>query len=102
MNHHDDTFTTDYLCDFSCPTLQDIYLQSLAEEYHQRTERFDRAVCTGQTKKGGTVPANDFEMKSIIQHALAVKREIKIRAYRDHGIDGSTLEKAIQKYLATR
>jgi hypothetical protein len=102
MNHHDDKFTTYYLGDFSCPTLQEIYLHSLAEEYHKRTEEHDRSVCTGPIKNGGILPANDAEMKSIIRNALSVKQEIKIRAYREHGIDGSTLEKAIQNYLAAR
>ncbi len=99
MSSHNDTFTTDYLCDFSCPKLQEIYLHSLAEEYHQRTEEHDRSVCTGPIKNGEILPATDDEMKSIVHNALSIKQELKIRAYREHGIDGSTLEKAIQRYL---
>lgn len=91
-------FVSDYLCHWPEPTEEDRYLYSLAAEYHQRAEAYDRTVCTGPIKRGEILPATDREMVAINRHALSLKKELQERAYREHGISGVLVTKAIQKF----
>lgn len=56
-------------------------LYSLAREYHDRCEAFDRTVCTGGVDRAGDVrPANHRELGIINWHAMFVRRELNQRA----------------------
>jgi len=57
-------------------------LVKLADEYHQRTEAFDRSVCTGQMGHGGILPANPQEAALINANAHRIRRELVDRAGR--------------------
>ena len=52
----------------------------IAKEYHDRTEHFDRSVCTGKIKDGAILPANGKELSTINQHAKSVLRELTERS----------------------
>jgi len=55
-------------------------LFDLAEEYHSRTEEYDRTVCTGPIKHGGILPANGKEHALINRNAKAIMEEMVNRA----------------------
>lgn len=61
---------------------QDRELVDLAEEYHRRTELYDRTVCTGQIGPDGIMPASIAERQAITKHAHQVRRELVDRALR--------------------
>jgi len=52
----------------------------LAEEYHRRTEEYDRKVCTGPIVNGSIRPATGDEIASIGIHARYVYQEILRKA----------------------
>lgn len=54
-------------------------LRDLAQEYHDRTEAFDRTVCTGPIWHGGIMPANGQERSLINKHA----KEVRDMIYRE-------------------
>jgi len=62
---------------FFQPSLE---LQALAEEYHRRTEEYDRTVCTGPIRNGGIMPATSREHGLIEQNARNVFKELARRA----------------------
>jgi len=70
-------------------------LYALAEEYHIRTERFDRIVCHGSFRHGSVMPANGRELSIINQYAHRVRREIERRALRK-GLDIKSLHEAVR------
>ena len=35
----------------------------IVKEYHERTESFDRIVCTGEIRNGEILPANGYELQ---------------------------------------
>ena len=49
------------------------YLRSLAEEYHQRCDKYDRKVCTGPIENGSIRPASSEEMSKSWENARAVR-----------------------------
>lgn len=55
-------------------------LRELAFEYHERTEAYDRTVCTGPIKRGAIMPATHDEVALINQHALKVRKELGQKA----------------------
>ena len=55
-------------------------LFELAEEYHHRTEEYDRTVCTGPIKHGGILPSTGKEHALINRNAKAIMEEIVSRA----------------------
>ena len=55
-------------------------LRKLAEDYHHRTEAYDRTVCTGPIVRGGIMPANGWEMSLINRHAKAMRDELEVEA----------------------
>lgn len=75
MNAADSTFVTEYLCQ-PRETEAEHRLRRLAEEYHERTERYDRCICTGPIRDGSIMPANGHEMGMINVHAKAVMEEL--------------------------
>jgi len=56
-------------------------LFDLAEEYHYRTEKYDRMVCTGEIRYGGIMPRTDHERTLINKNAIKVREEMCRRAW---------------------
>lgn len=59
---------------------RDRFLIHLADEYHQRTEAFDRTVCTGPMGHDGIMPMNHRELALINANAQRIRRELVDRA----------------------
>ena len=57
-------------------------LLKLAEEYHERTEAFDRTACTGPIRNGSIMPSNGFELRAVNRNAHEVRKDIQKRASR--------------------
>jgi hypothetical protein len=55
-------------------------LDGLAREYRERTEGYDRTVCTGPVRDGAVTPADPREAALIDRHAAAVRKELWRRA----------------------
>lgn len=55
-------------------------LRELAEEYHRRTEAYDRTICTGPIKRGAIMPANGWEASQINRHAIGVRDALEAGA----------------------
>lgn len=91
-------FQQQYLCEWPKPTEEEMYLFSLAEEYHRRTEEYDRTVCSGPIKDGSIRPATGHELMLVNRNAIAVKHELQDRAEREHGIKPFKVMRAIQYY----
>ncbi|HEV3436895.1 MAG TPA: hypothetical protein VG122_06030 [Gemmata sp.] len=73
-------------------------LWDLAKEYHERTEAYDRTVCTGPIgRDGGIMPANGRESGLINRNAAAVRKEIAARAV-EMGFTLDKLQEAIVNY----
>ena len=52
-------------------------LRKLAQEYHERTEAYDRTVCTGPiTPAGYILPMNAGERKKILAFSQQVRQEL--------------------------
>lgn len=80
------------------PTEEDKYLDDLASKYHRHCETYDRTVCTGPVINGEVQPRDERERKLCIDHALQVRNLLMEQAFRDHGIDGRKVQKAIHNY----
>jgi len=80
------------------PTPKDRYLHDLAEEYHRRTEEYDKMVCTGPMGRHGVLPANGIERGKIERNALELLRELQYRAVRQCGATGREVREAIQNW----
>ncbi|PZP30425.1 MAG: hypothetical protein DI603_14980 [Roseateles depolymerans] len=72
-------------------------LWALAREYQQRTEAYDRTVCTGPVGVDGVMPATPRELALIGRHAQDVLRSIRLRAERD-GYSVEQLQEAMRAY----
>lgn len=59
---------------------RDRVLVELADEFHRRTEAFDRTVCTGPMTQNGVMPANHREGAVINANAQRIRRELVDRA----------------------
>ena len=79
------------------PTQEDVDLDKLAEEYHQRCEAYDQLVCSGQIKRGVAMPTNEYEHRKINKNAIAVLKEIKYHG-RLMGYTGQEIGKAISHW----
>lgn len=55
-------------------------LVKLADDYHCRTEAFDRTVCTGPVGQAGIMPANARELALIHANARRIRLELTERA----------------------
>ena len=69
----------------------------LAKEYYERCDAHDDIVCTGRSRHGDSMPANDYERRSIMRHAAQVWKEIKDRAGA-HGISIDAVHEARKEY----
>ena len=83
------------------PTAEERYLHELASEYHERTEDYDRTVCTGPVVRNAIRPANGREFTAINKNAQKVRKELQDRAMRERGIPHGLVTKAIQHYRAS-
>lgn len=85
-------FRSEYLCE---PASQiPARLWELAEEYHGRTEEFDRGVCTGPVERGAVMPANGREMGLIRRNAGALRSALREVA-QEEGFSVQELDSAI-------
>jgi hypothetical protein len=57
-------------------TKEEIRLRELAEEYHRRTEAYDRLVCSGPIHNGAIMPASGVESAAISRNAQAVRDDL--------------------------
>jgi hypothetical protein len=81
-----------------CPSGADELLHTLAKEYHERTEAYDRTVCTGPIKDGSIQPVGVHELANICRHANLVRKELEERAARTLGLGPAALREAICRY----
>lgn len=88
---------SDFLQEF-CPSEADERLYALAKEYHERTEAYDRTVCTGPIRDGSIRPVNVYEMTAVLRHAILVRKELEERAVQTMGLDPEAVRKAISRY----
>jgi len=72
-------------------------LFTLAAEYHERTEAYDRTVCTGPIVRGGIMPATAYERVAINRHAAIVRAELLACALR-LGYTNEQFQKAIASH----
>lgn len=81
LNHHDnEVFHREHLGIPWRESEEDRTLRLLAEQYHERTEAYDRTVCTGPIINGSIMPVGPYEHSMINKHAAAVRRELGIEA----------------------
>jgi hypothetical protein len=78
-----DMAAKDRECDFQdiylgvWPAREEKCLYELATEYHERTETYDRTVCTGGFRNGRILPATGHETMLINRNALAIRQELR-------------------------
>lgn len=77
---HGSAFRREYLGITHQETADERKLRALAEDYHRRTEAYDRTICTGPILRGGIMPANGWESSQINRHAKAVRDELEVEA----------------------
>lgn len=75
-------------------------LRELAEEYHHRTEAYDRTICTGPIKRGAIMPANGCEASQINRHAIGVGDALEVDAVK-LGFTPQQLRDAIRRSVNT-
>ena len=90
----DHAFEQLYLNEWYEPSIPNA-LRGLAEEYHVRTEQFNRGACTGPIRRGSICPANAREIGVINEFARGLRRELQALAL-DQGFRPASLRKAIQ------
>lgn len=75
-------FQREYLGVPWTPSPEEKRLRELAREYHERTEAYDRTICTGPIGRGGIMPATIDQQALINRHAGTVRDELGIEAAR--------------------
>lgn len=73
-------------------------LMKLASEYHERTEAYDRAICTGPILHGGIMPETPHQRRAIQRHASAVWIELFSRV-RELGYNAIEWRRALDMEL---
>ena len=73
-------FQREYLGAPRTPSPEEKRLRELAREYHQRTEAYDRTVCTGPIVRGGIMPATGEERALITRNANAMRYDLGVEA----------------------
>ncbi|HEY6022310.1 MAG TPA: hypothetical protein VIY48_21370 [Candidatus Paceibacterota bacterium] len=71
---------------------RDMRLHSIAKQYHDECESFDRTVCTGPIRDVEIMPATHKEMALINKNAIQVRKRIETDAMRE----GFTREELIR------
>jgi hypothetical protein len=70
---------------------------SLAAEYHERCEAYDRLVCTGPIREGWIWPATSNEQRLININAMKIRAELKQRALM-LGVSETEFTQAIKRH----
>ena len=86
--------------DFECewtPSEKDNKLHELAKRYHDETEAFDRAVCTGTIVRGSIMPIGPHEAGLINRNARQVF-EIIAQEAASHDISKAELWRAVGRH----
>lgn len=87
-------FKKAYLLDFQ-PGREDLALEELARQYHERCDAYDRSVCTGfDPTSNEVIPANCRERRAVYRNALLVRADI-IEQARAQGMNGEHVRRAI-------
>jgi hypothetical protein len=73
-------FETEMFGMFHVPSEKEVMLRAMAVEYLDRTEAFDRTICSGPVKQGFIMPATCREWSIISTHANSVLLELTQRA----------------------
>lgn len=76
--------------------LREWFLMELAREYHEKTEAYDRTVCTGLVKDGEIHPASGEEWKLSNLHAIKLNNQLYAKAYK-LGFTPQNWSEAIQR-----
>ena len=71
-------------------------LVALAQSYYDRTEAYDRTVCTGPIGRDGILPSDHRELALINRNAAAVLRDVQQQAERN-GYTRDQLKAAMQR-----
>lgn len=77
------------------PTPISSHLWMLAEEYYERTERFDALFCTGMFWRDGRMPMTQLERQRSARNAMDVMRTIK---YHNPDLDVAAFDHARRAY----
>ena len=72
-------FEREYLGCFPQETHREKILREFAEEYCERTEKYDRTVCTGPIKNGSILPMTSQEYNLAHTNAVKVRQELLIK-----------------------
>lgn len=77
------------------PELKDVEVIArwLQADYHTRTERFDRRICSGTGPDGTAMPVGPYERRQSVDYARCVKMEITSLAS-SYRIPRETLQEA--------
>lgn len=73
-------------------------LVKLAAEYYERTEAYDRTVCTGRIGRDGIMPANGAELEAVNRNAAQVRAQLVDRALRA-GFTAEQFKEALMHHL---
>lgn len=85
-------FESEYL---GVPIPENPDLIGLAKKYHDKTESFDRTVCTGPIENGCIRPMTGYEASIINKNALKIREAIILEA-RESGISREAMMRAIR------
>lgn len=85
-----------YLCKFET-TETDKIKYSLAKQYHDETEAYDRLVCTGPARDGCAMPATGAQFQLINTHARQVRDRVMVEAELN-GISRADMQRAISRF----
>ena len=58
------------------PTEKDSRLYELAKQYHEETEYYDQAVCSGRTERGIAIPIDAYEHGLINRNAMKMRKRL--------------------------
>ena len=79
------------------PAEKDRIKYELAKKYHDKTEAFDRTVCTGPIIDGAIMPASSYQSKVISQYACSLRHEL-FKEAQQYEITPKELRTAISHY----
>lgn len=92
-----ETFRSEWLNEPPEVSAEEKAAYKLAEEYHRRTEAYDRLVCSGPIgRDGGIMPANGYQRHLVNANARLVLAELVAEAARQ-GIPSVELMKQIRE-----
>ncbi|MGB3222541.1 MAG: hypothetical protein WBB23_07050 [Desulforhopalus sp.] len=74
------------------------YLYLLAQEFHERTEEYDRTVCSGEIIRGSIMPVTPGERSMCNKNALKIREELVRRAKMEMGIHRDEVARAFGRY----